>query len=290
MRITEARLLEISTRGVDRAKAQVGRAGEDLSSGIRVNRPSDDPTAWIDAMRARARKELSVAHGQAIDRAEDRLSETELRLREMMDILTMARERAVMLSNETHDAAARQLGAEEIIVVRERLVSLLNARGTDGEYLFAGSQSDQAPFDATGAYQGDTSTRAIGTPDGGQIPMSIPGVEFTSAYGVDVVGTLDDLLTALQTNDVSAINQSIDVVNAAFEQVGGALRRVGARGAALGDAQTAREDLDLQLDTIYADRVATDPIAAAMELTEANNVLEASRVAIQQIVEMTRVG
>lgn len=290
MRITEARLIEISTRGVERAKAQAGRAGEDLSSGIRVNRPSDDPTAWIDAMRARARKELSVAHGQAIDRAEDRLSETELRVREMMDILNMSRERAVMLANETHDAAARQLGAEEIRVVRDRMLSLLNARGTDGEYLFAGSRSDQPPFLQNGTYQGDTSTRSIGTPDGGQIPMSIPGTEFTSAFGLDVLGTLDDLLTGLQANDVASINASIDDVKAAFEQVSGVLRRVGARGAALGDAQEAREDLDLQLDTIYSDRVATDPVAAAMELSEASNVLEASRVAIQQIVDMTRIA
>lgn len=290
MRITEARLLQISTRGVDRAKTRVGQASGDLSSGVRVNRPSDDPTAWIDAMRARTRKEVSSAHGQAIARAQDRLSESEQRLQEMMDIMAMAHERSVMLANETHDANARQLGAEELRVVRDRMLSLLNARGTDGEYLFAGSRSDQAPFSAQGVYQGDTNTRVVGMPDGGTIPMSIAGNELTSQFGVDMLGAMDNLMTALSANDVQAIRGSMTEVKTGFEQLSGIMRRLGARGAALEDADTAREDLELQLDTIYSDRVATDPVAAAMDLKQAQSVLEASRIAIQQIVDMTRVA
>lgn len=290
MRITESRLLEISTRGVDGAKERVGVASGQLSSGMRVRKPSDDPTAWLDGMRAKTRKELSVAHGQAAARAQDRLSATELQVQEMMDIFALARERSVMFANETLDASARQLGAAEIGVMRERAFGILNATGSAGEYLFGGSQSGTPPFSAAGVYQGDATARQIETVDGGTIPMSIPGNEFTAQFGVDILGTLDGFITALSNNDVAAIRQSMTELVSAFDQVNGIMRRVGARGASMIEADDARLDFELQLDSTYSNRTATDPVKAAVDLNEASNALEGSRAATQQIVSMIRVA
>jgi len=290
MRITESRLLEITTRGVDAAKQKVGRASAELSSGMRVRRPSDDPSAWLEGMRAKARKEVSVAHGKASAAAQDRLSESELRVQEMIDIFSQARERSVMFANESYDAAARQLGAEEMLVIRDRALNALNAQGTSGEYLFAGSQSSTPPFSPQGAYQGDSSTRQVGTGAGATVAMSIPGNEFTSQFGVDVLATLDNFISALSNNDPAAIRLSMGELEAAFDQVNGIMRRIGARGASMMAADDARLDLELQLDGIYSSRTATDAVKSAVDLNEANNALEGSRAASQQIVSMTRVS
>lgn len=290
MRITESRLLEITTRGVAGAKAQIGHAGEQLSSGMRVRKPSDDPTSWIDGMRAKARKEITEAQGLALSRAQDRLSDSELQVREVMDILSLTRERSIMFANQTHDAQSRQLGAEEIRVVRERVLGLLNSQATDGEYLFAGSQTSTTPFTTQGVYQGDSSTRQVETSDGSRALMSVAGDEFTAQFGTDVLGTMDGFLNALATNDLPGIQSSITQLDLAFDQVNGILRRIGTRGAGIIDANDARQDLALQLDSVYSNRMAADSVAAAVELTQANGALEGSRAAIQQIVAMIRVN
>ncbi len=289
MRITESRILEIAIRGVAGAKVQIGRAGEQLSSGMRVRKPSDDPTSWIDGMRAKARKEITDAQGLALARAQDRLTDTELRVREVMDILSLARERSIMFANQTHDAQSRQLGAEEIRVVRSRVLGILNSQATDGEYLFAGSIANTPPFTTQGAYQGDSNTRQVETSDGGLMLMGVAGDEFTAQFGTDVLGTMDAFLNALAANDLPAIQTSITDLELAFEQVNGILRRIGTRGAGIIDADEARQDLALQLDSVYSDRMATDSVDAAVQLAEANRALEGSRAAIQQIVAMIQV-
>ncbi|MCA9550753.1 MAG: hypothetical protein KC933_12030, partial [Myxococcales bacterium] len=237
---------------------KVGKASAALSSGFRVQRPSDDPTAYIDGMRAKVRLTLSDAHGTAMARSQDRLSEVELRTTEITDILSQARERAVMFANESYSAEARALGAEEIAVLRERILSLLNSQGTDGEYLFGGSLSNQPPFDPQGTFLADGSTRTVETPDGGHIPMAVSGLEFTSAFGVDVLGTVDAFVDALNTNDLQGIRQSMDDLEMAFEQVVSITRRVGARYVSIEDAENARQDLDVQLETVFSERLATD--------------------------------
>ena len=289
MRITEARLMQVTTRGVADSMEKVGRAGAALSSGFRVQRPSDDPTAWIDGMRSKVRLALSQAHGTAMARGQDRLSEVELRTQEITDILSQARERSVMFSNESYSAEARALGAEEVAVLRDRVLALLNSQGTDGEYVFGGSQSGRPPFDPQGTFQADANTRSLETPDGGKIPMAVSGVEFTSAFGVDVVATIDQFISALAANDLNGVRQSMGDLETAFEQVVSITRRVGARFVSLEDAEQARQDLDLQLQTVFSERMATDPVAAAIDLNAGRGALEAARAAAEQIVDMTRV-
>ena len=289
MRITEGRLMQVTTRGVNDSMEKVGKASAALSSGFRVQRPSDDPTAYIDGMRAKVRLTLSDAHGTAMARSQDRLSEVELRTTEITDILSQARERAVMFANESYSAEARALGAEEIAVLRERILSLLNSQGTDGEYLFGGSLSNQPPFDPQGTFLADGSTRTVETPDGGHIPMAVSGLEFTSAFGVDVLGTVDAFVDALNTNDLQGIRQSMDDLEMAFEQVVSITRRVGARYVSIEDAENARQDLDVQLETVFSERLATDQVAAAIDLNSGRNALDAARAAAEQIIDMTRV-
>lgn len=290
MRITESRLLQVTTRGVDVAKQRVGDAGQQLSSGFRVSRPSDDPTAWIDGMRSRIRRELSESQGLSMARARDRLGEAEMRVREVMDLLSQATERAVMFSNETHTAEARRLGAEEISVIRDRILATLNSQGTDGEYIFAGSRSDRSPFDPTGSYLSDNANRGVETPDGGVVPMTVSGQEFTSQYGIDVLGTVDDFLDALRRNDVVTVQRSVTALQSGFEQTNAIMRRIGARHASLDSAEEARLDLDVQLETVFAQRMATDPVQAAIQLREGESALEGARAAIQSIVQMTRIN
>lgn len=289
MRITEGRLMQVTTRGVNDSMEKVGKASAALSSGYRVQRPSDDPTAYIDGMRAKVRLTLSDAHGTAMARSQDRLSEVELRTTEITDILSQARERAVMFANESYSAEARALGAEEIAVLRERILSLLNSQGTDGEYLFGGSLSNQPPFDPQGTFLADGSTRTVETPDGGHIPMAVSGLEFTSVFGVDVLGTVDAFVDALNTNDLQGIRQSMDDLETAFEQVVSITRRVGARYVSIEDAENARQDLDVQLETVFSERLATDQVAAAIDLNSGRNALDAARAAAEQIIDMTRV-
>lgn len=51
MRITENRLLGMGTQASARARRELFEAADELSSGQRVDRPSDDPGAWARGQR-----------------------------------------------------------------------------------------------------------------------------------------------------------------------------------------------------------------------------------------------
>src|SRR5207244_2502621 len=137
VRVTEGRLISVAADAVSKGRERVEKAGQELSSGVRVAAPSDDGTAWAEGMRANARLALSQSRGTAIARANDRLRDTELALQPIGDAVSRALELAVQMSNATMSASERSVAAIEVRGLRERVLDAANTRADDGEYLLA---------------------------------------------------------------------------------------------------------------------------------------------------------
>jgi len=122
------------------------RAQEQLSSGRRILRPSDDPAGTARALVVR--RELSRAERlqAAIAGGGDQLQMATSTLESGSELLTRARELLVQSMNGTLSDPDRQAIAEELGEIREQLLEQANAQ-LDGNYLFGGTRSDAAPWE-----------------------------------------------------------------------------------------------------------------------------------------------
>lgn len=284
MRVTEWRLMENAQNGVAQARNRAARAGEQMSSGVRVARPSDDPVSWAEGARTRAR--LAVARGQksAIRTSMENLSETELVFSSIGSALSRSFVLATQLANGTNDADSRNLAAAEIEDLRDGILGAANSKSARGEYLLAGVTSLSQPFDAAGNFIGSTSGRAVQIREGQDLNVTVEGDHLST--GVNVVAVMDALATGLRNNDQDAIQAAMDDLHIAIEQTAGAQSEVGRRVSALQLADQDRESVEISLMETYASLIEAEPIAAASELAESQIALEGARAVAERLVQI----
>jgi flagellar hook-associated protein 3 FlgL len=159
MRISTANVFDASVDNLVRRQHELGDAQQQLTSGKRVNRASDDPAAAARAERALAAQARSVASQRAVDASLSVMTQSDAALGAASDLLQAAREALVATGNPSYGDAERRSLAEQIRSIRAQLLVVANrSDGADG-YLFGGQGSAQPPFvDAPGGVQ------FVGTP------------------------------------------------------------------------------------------------------------------------------
>jgi flagellar hook-associated protein 3 FlgL len=220
----------------------------------------------------------------ALELGRDQLAATDGALATIGDVVAEVRALAIQGNSASYDAAARDELAVQVRALFGAALAAANQRAPSGEYLLAGAASLTAPFDAAGGYAGDPTTRAL--PDGSLV--SIAGASLTAAVpgGVDVLPLLDRVATALTTSDRATLNTAVGELATAVRQVADAPARGGAAASVLDTTLAANAQLDVQLAETIARGVEIDPIAAATELAQATQSLEASRLVSSHIANL----
>ncbi len=119
------------------------RIQEQLSSGKRVNRPSDDPVAVSKLHNLN--KSLKTID-QLVENGRYAKSQLELEdtvLDNATSILQRARELTIQMMNDTYTAEDRRATAEEIDQIIKEMVNIANTRNPEKELLFAGTASTE---------------------------------------------------------------------------------------------------------------------------------------------------
>lgn len=119
---------------------------EQLTSGKRVVRPSDDPTAAAQAERAITRMERIKADQRALEQQKNSIAMAESTLGDVQLAVQQFRELAVSAGNATYTTAQRQTIANQLVGLRDNILSLANRTDTNGRPLFAALGSALAPF------------------------------------------------------------------------------------------------------------------------------------------------
>ncbi len=273
MRITSEHIIDLAAAATSRAEQNVANASTIASSGIKVALPSDDPVAWAAAQRDRVRETMSQGTGTAMSFATDQLDQTDGALSTIEGIVSQARELAVQGSSDTYSAASRaELGTQAQALFQSAL-GAANSQSSNGEYLLGGSTSTTAPFDATGAYLGDSTSRDIATSEDSTQQVTVPGSVLTAANGVDIMPTLSALATALSTNNMAGIQAALGSLTTATTQIGSARSQTGTAMATLSSADTARQQLELTLTAHVSNLVEADSVGAASALAQASQAL-----------------
>jgi flagellar hook-associated protein 3 FlgL len=166
---------------------------EQLTSGKRVTRSSDDPTAAARAERALATQMRSASDQRALDASRNAMTQAESALGDAGDLLQKARDQIMAAGNATYGDAERQGLAVVLRGLRTQLISVANRGDGAGSYLFGGQGAQRPPFvDAPGGVQyrgaGGESQAAMQE----AMPLTLDG-RHTWLAAVDPVGGEPDL-------------------------------------------------------------------------------------------------
>lgn len=171
-----------ATRGLNSILEQQQRLAdiqEQISSGKRLSKPSDDPTGAAQILRLEQAISATDQFQRNADFAQNRLSLEESTLSGVQDSLLRVREIAIQGANATMSDTDRFALAQEVRERLKEMVGLANTRDSNQEYLFSGYKVTTKPIvqaaDGSYVYNGDHGERNLQISTGRQIPDSDSG-------------------------------------------------------------------------------------------------------------------
>ncbi|MEO4048345.1 flagellar hook-associated protein 3 [Pseudomonas sp. CAU 1711] len=165
MRISSIQAFNNGVSGIGRNYSSVIRTQEQISSGLRILTPADDPVASVRLLQLEQQQAVLGQYKDNLTAAKNSLTQEETTLNSVNTVLQRIRELAVQagggaLSTEDRKSIAKELGEREA-----ELLNLMNSRNARGEYLFAGFLGKTEPFirnpDGTYSYYGDEGQRRL---------------------------------------------------------------------------------------------------------------------------------
>lgn len=179
MRISTSMIYRRGVKWMNDHQSSLSKAQEQISSGRKILKPSDDPTNSARLMELHKQIKLNEQYGRNITIANGRQSVEEVAIQESGDLLQRARELAIQANNAALTAENRQTIALEVRQLRQQLVDAANARDAEGAYLFAGFKEQSQPFTSTAGgdvvYNGDQGQRSLQVGPSRQVPVSDAG-------------------------------------------------------------------------------------------------------------------
>ncbi len=267
MRVTHLGAHEAALARINGSLAKFAAAQDNVSSGKRIHRPSDDPTAMAKALELRAALRTQEQAVRNADDGEMWVNLADTKLQSVVERLQRAKELAIRGATFTN-GDERVAIASEIAQLRDSIVGLANTHH-QGRGLFSGFDAGDAVAKVGGVwtYQGDAGkvNRRIG--DTEVVAVNVTAFDaFGFSAGKDVLTVLDDLEAALLADDQTGIDTGIGELQTSMKTVLTTLTGLGAVGSRIEAAQSRIGDDIASLKAQLSSVEDVDLAEAVMEM------------------------
>jgi flagellar hook-associated protein 3 len=167
-RITQQFASAAGRGNLQRQTAELFKVQQQISSGLRVQRPSDDPAAMRQSLIQSDRIEKLNSHTTSLKQVRSRLSSAEVQLGSAANMLLRARDIALSSQQTTFGAETTAL-VRELEGILQGLKSVANASDETG-YLFSGTAAGTEPFPVIDQSTG--ASKYAGTSDNTQLHLT----------------------------------------------------------------------------------------------------------------------
>jgi flagellar hook-associated protein 3 FlgL len=275
---------------MDQSQQAENDAAQQLSTGRRVNQPSDNPAAEAAMIGENSRAASVDQYTANSDSLTNVLNTANSTLNSVTNLL----QRAVSLGVEGANGVMNQSDlnsiAEEVSGIQSQMLSLANTSYA-GQYLFAGTATGSAPYVADSVipnqidYVGNSQQTKVQIGTGLSVTANLPGSSIFSQPNANVFDGLQSLITALQSGDSSsiataevAVNNSLDAVNTAQVFYGGTVNE-------LTNNESFLSQEKLNITTYQNTLVSADVATAATDATASETALNATVAAASQVYQ-----
>jgi flagellar hook-associated protein 3 FlgL len=146
MRISTANSYDNTVSLLARRQAELASQQEQIATGKRVQKPSDDPVAATLAETAQNRLSRTQADLRALETARSSLQQAESGLAESGELIQKVRDLLVSAGNGTYGPSEREDIARQLEGLREQLIGVANLKDNSGRTLFGGLGGAATPF------------------------------------------------------------------------------------------------------------------------------------------------
>jgi len=146
MRVTQSMIANSSLKHLSQSYQQLKTYQDQLSTGKKISRASQDPVVAMNGMRYRTQVTETEQFKRNLSEVYNWMDTADSTLDQTTNALHRIRELTVQASNDTYEGTQRANIAKEITELREHLESLANTR-SNGKYIFNGTNTTNPPVD-----------------------------------------------------------------------------------------------------------------------------------------------
>lgn len=282
-RVPTSQIPDSLLRQINSNRHRIDVLREQLISGKRINRPSDDPIgaeAVISLKTSRAEirqyQAATVTARQKLDSADNAFNNYQVNLDRANSLISAG------LSDITTQSAKDAL-ADEIDALRSGIISFANTRNGN-DFVFGGTRQTEAPVDpATGIFSATpTTTQYIQIePGSNALSIGVTAESFLIEGGVTIFEDLEAAATALRGTgdsaaDIAALENAFQRVSQFQDLASSARSTIGVNQQAVETAIDRLGTVDLSIQENISNIEDVDFVEAALDLGDAESALEAT--------------
>jgi flagellar hook-associated protein 3 FlgL len=281
---------------INNTQQQINKAEEEVSSGLSVQEPSDNPAAVSEILQTQADIAANTQVQANLSNVSNELQTADSALQSAIQAVESASTIASQGANSTSSATERATLAQQVAGLQQTLVGI-SQTAYNGSYIFSGDQ-DTGP-----AYQLDSSqpdgvqqlisapsTRVIVDSTGTAISVALTAQQIFDAKnsdGTDAAGNVfaavNSLLTALNNNDTAGITAAASSLQSADTYLNQQLAFYGEAEDRVSAATDLAQKFQTQQTAQLGDLQDADEASVALQLNQAQLDQQASLSAEAQV-------
>lgn len=241
MRITDSFRFRVVTENLNRSRERLSDLQEQLASGKRINRPSDDPEAISNAMKLRSILETNFQFQENIQDGITQLTAQEEALNQIYEILAQVKE--ITIEGASDSVTVKSSLAQQLGLILDNILEIANTK-FNGKYIFGGTETLNKPFtlnenvikfnldEPVVDYRGNLGKWNRQINENTTIEVNLNGKEVfdqAAGDGVNIFQLIYDLKRLMEQEDTKGINAKIEDVDKGIEQVLKSFLKIGTR-------------------------------------------------------------
>ena len=284
-------------------QGKIAKLQSQLAVGKKTVTPSTDIKATTASLKLTTVISKEKDYLESLKSVSGSLKEEESAMSSMTEMLRRMQDLAIASSTDTYSDDDRKIFAIEVEGYLEDMRGLANTTNANGHYLFAGTKSTTMPFvkaaDGSISYQGNQTEIKFDTNGGYKLPLRISGNKLagvierktgdppTVTSRVDMFKVMQDFLAAIKANNMPAIRQGGEELDAVSKNLAMNIVDNGLRQVVVSHRRDITEDKIIVYESLLSDARDIDYATAITQLSQDMLALEAAQSTFAKVSQLS---
>jgi len=287
MRISDTQFSQMMLQSLQTNNAGLGKVMQQMSTGERMTKLSDDPMASIKLLNLEREDSAITQYQNNIANVKTILSSQEVYLDSVTDSLQNMRDRILWGANGTMTTDDRAGIITELNNLRDSITSAFNAQDEEGVHLFSGTATDTPSLDANYNILGNSDKRVVTVAKGVTMETNITALDVLDlGGGNNILKSIDGLIAEFQAptaNFQNEVSNTINDLDITANNVLSAITEMGGRHNNLDLMNSSHTDNKLFVEKVNKELSALDYSEASVRLNSFMAALQATQASYVKI-------
>ncbi|MBM7551433.1 flagellar hook-associated protein FlgL [Thalassobacillus pellis] len=227
MRVTQSMLTNNMLRNLSDSYARMGKYQEQLATGKKISRPSDDPVVAMKGMNYRTQLTEVEQFKRNLGEMHNWMDNSDAALDKATQAMQRVRELTIQSSNDTYSDEQRGNIAKEIAQLKEHIVDIANTK-VNNKYIFNGSDTLNPPVNLESNPAVSENQEAVNIEISKGVLLKA-NINPTNVFSENLFNDLNALQTALEEGGEDALDRMVETVDSHINNIINERADLGAR-------------------------------------------------------------